>query len=381
MTFLPIHKRNNRDKSEMKNGYRKYFVLIVLSSTVVGCKKPNVIDISETDGNICVVHERTSNHPDSIECFGNTNPLPYPVDIPTFKRWESQLNHPVSISTVAGICVVDEDANTKGLVKCIDRNSPDVNSSRLLSDTAKSFLSPYDFMRIDFATVSDTNLDFLGCGLAASLDRPGKTLICWTKGATTPIDLVRDGLMDGATVDFADITEFSMAKEQLCLIGVANGSPSALCMQPTVINNKVAFKNIDTNLNIAATHIAAGGLRDVTHLEQRWCYTSPWDIGCQDPALASMPPGDYSGIWMGPRYSSNALSESTACVSDGNAINCSGPLAPSILTSEFTEKAQKVVRLTIGTSMACYLGEGDTHSGVMCQGYREVINVPPHLAL
>lgn len=361
----------------------KLLALLAFAFVISGCKKVDVLDVQLYGDNACVVYDKTSDHPNGIECFGNDpGSLPTPSDTNIFNQWVAQLEKPVSLALLAGVCVVDENGEGKGQVRCIDKFSPRADESRLLTTSARAFLSAYDISRIEYAIVNDINLDYLGCGLASSLIGSGKTLVCWTKSNRTPIDLVADGNIDGISGQITSITEFSMAREQLCILGTSNSGPIAACMQPTVVDNKVAFTNINQNLNIAATKVAAGGLSAEGEVSQSYCYSSSFgDIGCADPALASIPSGDYAGIWMGPKSSPYFRSRGTVCATAKNGIECAGYYAPSILTESFLSRASNIKSLVISDAMACYLASSGSRNGVVCQGIHLPVKVPSYFTL
>lgn len=355
--------------------------IMLFALNVTGCKKVEVYDVETYADNVCVAHEVTAEHPSPIECFGNSPTLPFPSDTSIYNMWSEGIRKPVSISTLAGVCVVDEDQHGKGTVKCIDKFSPSVDTSRMLTATAKEFLSGYDVERIEYAPVSNTNLDYLGCGLAKSIGGPGNTLVCWTKLTRVPIDLVIDDVTNDIFIDIVEITDFSMAREQLCILGVSQSGPLSVCMQPTVLDNKVAFTNVDQSLNISASRVAAGGISGTSAITQSWCYTSRYgDIGCHDPELTAIPSGEYSGIWMGPKNPS-LRSQTTVCVSSADGVECAGQFATSILTENLRTKAKNVKRFVISDEMTCLLAKPKDRSGIYCEGYGDAISVPSHLTL
>lgn len=359
------------------------YALLIGAFSLSGCKKVEVYDVDTYANSACVAHERSAEHPNPIECFGVDQPnTPIPSDATLFSQWMSGLQKPVSLALLGGVCVVDEGESGKGEVKCIDKFSPLLTGSRLLSETAKTSISPYDFERIEYAYSSSIQLDYLGCGMADALNGAGKTLVCWTKGTNEPRDLVAEDMMFGELGDITEITDFSLASNQLCILGKAGAGAFGACMEPAVVESKVTFINVNQNINIAASKVAAGGLMSVGEVEQRFCYTSTFnDVGCEDPALASIPAMEYTGIWMGPKASAYFRINSTMCASTSNGLECSGYYSPSILTEDFRAKAKGIKKVVISDDLACFTAKPGARTGLHCQGHTSKVNIPAHLSL
>lgn len=355
---------------------------LLAALALAGCKSEvNVIDVAADAGYACVLHERSPQHPLPIECFGSGSSLPVGEASTLGNQWQATLENPVSLAIrgTAGVCVVDENASGQGQIRCIDHGSPSLTASRLLPDSVKGLMQAYDFSRVEMAFSSSS--DFYACALGH--DAEGKqTLFCWTQGTTAPVDLVNDIAVMGVYDDLTEIRDFSMGREQLCIAADSVIGTTAQCMIPTIISGKLQFDGVHY-LNNNATHVAAlGAVRPPSVPDQRYCWLSSYgDVGCQDEAMSISTPGDYIGVFMGPKESPSFRADATMCVTTASSVDCVGEYAAEILQPNFVSKAQHISRLVIGEGIACYLAKPQQRSGVVCEGFPNEVVVPAHLAL
>lgn len=352
----------------------------LLAMVLSGCKNEvNVIDVAAEAGYACAVHSTSRDHTQPIECFGEGTALPTGDYAAVGDQWQASLTRPVSLSVIGnkGLCVVDEGSGGVGKIKCLDKSTPDLDHPSLLPGATQLAMSRYDFERVELAITAVS--DFYACAMGT--DQAGRgTLLCWSKEGVTPIDLVNDEYIAGLHYDVTEIVDFSMGREQLCIVASTTSGPIADCLVLTVSNQSLSFLTSESANSSALQVAALGASIQTSGADQHYCWRSAYgDIGCREWTLGIATPGDYSGLYMGPKSSPTFGSEATLCVTTTNSLLCRGHYADAIMQAAFTVNAQNVTKVVITDTLACYLAKPGQRTGIACQGYQRAIDIPAHL--